>query len=259
MSNHERYLAEQKNKYLAYLGELAEYTQTKPEKARSRRRAAVAAAAAAAEPVPVLGQVRRGNGVGQHPTQHWPAAAEQQASAGLPQRQMPLMAWQNVETTRQEALPADTGARFYRQIQPSYDIHTLILDSAHRDTAQFPAANDFILKLSENIKNVALLRILKTEFYDTPAQSAYLYLNGYVKTYIGNDRNATVLGRIGPNAEHYPAVTGNILNDPYAYVFRPMEPRLNRFHIKLLDHNGALVTVSAPSVILTIALYCLPT
>ena len=150
-----------------------------------------------------------------------------------------------------------------------------MIDSDCRDTTLYPNANDFVVKLQDAIKMVAAIRILKTEFYQ-PSNSfgyfvlneakiplqlynvshAYLYLNGYKNTIIANDGNAALLGRIGPGMEMYPAITGDPLKDPFICVFRPIEGKLRRFHVKLLNADGSSYPVTNARVVLTIALYC---
>ncbi len=157
---------------------------------------------------------------------------------------------------------------------PTYRLQTLIIDSGHRDVNQYPNASDFVVKVQEVFKNVAAVRILRTEFYQ-PSNSfgyfvlneariplqlynvehAYLYLNGWISTSVANDTNVALFGRIGPGTEFYPAVSGDILQDPYVYFVNPVEPRLRRFHVKLLTHEGQPYPVNNARVVLTLAIY----
>lgn len=159
---------------------------------------------------------------------------------------------------------------------PKYRLYTLIIDSSHRDVATYPNASDFVVRVQEIFRNVAAVRILRTEFYQ-PSNSfgyfvlnemkvplqlynvehAYLYLNGYVSTMVANDTNVALFGRIGPGTEFYPAVTADVLQDPYIYVLNPVEPRLRKFHVKLLTHDGKPYPVNNARVVLTIAIYCM--
>jgi hypothetical protein len=164
-----------------------------------------------------------------------------------------------------------------RMIDSKYIVQTVILDSAHRNLLQFPNANDYVIKILEPLRNVAAVRLLKTEYFEPcstqgyfvmngvkiPLQSynldhAYLYLNGWINTIIANDTNTNLFGRVAPGVDTYPAVAGNIENDPYTYILRPSEPRLRRFHVRLLTHEGQLQAVTNARVILTLAFYCLP-
>lgn len=159
---------------------------------------------------------------------------------------------------------------------PTYRLYTLIIDSNHRDVNSYPNANDFVVRVQETFRNVAAVRVLRTEFYQ-PSNSfgyfvlnemkvplqlynvehAYLYLNGYISTAVANDTNVALFGRIGPGTEFYPAVTADIFQDPYIYAMNPVEPRLRKFHVKLLTHDGQQYPVNNARVVLTIAIYCM--
>lgn len=156
-----------------------------------------------------------------------------------------------------------------------YRIYNIIIDSDLRDQALYPDASDFVVRLQEPFKTVVALRILKTEFYQ-PSNSfgyfvlneakiplqlynvshAYLYLNGYINTAIVNEGNVALMGRIGPGMEMYPSVSGDPLKDPFIYVFRPVEGKLRRFHVKLVNADGSAYPVSNARVVLTVAVYC---
>lgn len=169
-----------------------------------------------------------------------------------------------------------TMDRYVATPTPKYRLYTLIVDSNHRDTNIYPNASDFVVRVQEVFRNVAAVRILRTEFYQ-PSNSfgyfvlnemkvplqlynvehAYLYLNGYISTAVANDTNVALFGRIGPGTEFYPAVTADILQDPYIFVMNPVEPRLRKFHVKLLTHDGNPYPVNNARVVLTIAIYCM--
>lgn len=156
-----------------------------------------------------------------------------------------------------------------------YRIVTVIIDSDFRDTTLYPNANDFVVRLQDAVKRVAAMRILKTEFYQ-PSNSfgyfvlneakiplqlynvshAYLYINGYTSTITANENNLALIGRIGPGMEMYPAVTGDPLKDPFIHVFRPMEGKMRRFHVKLVNADGSMYPVTNARVVLTLAFYC---
>lgn len=160
-------------------------------------------------------------------------------------------------------------------VSEEFKIYNIIIDSDLRDTGLYPDASDFVVRLQEPFKSVAAMRILKTEFYQ-PSNSfgyfvlneakiplqlynvshAYLYLNGYTNTAIVNEGNVALLGRIGPGMEMYPAVCGDPLKDPFIYVFRPIEGKLRRFHVKLVNADGSAYPVTNARVVLTIAVYC---
>lgn len=163
-----------------------------------------------------------------------------------------------------------------KYVQANLRIFNLIIDSDHRNRDLYPNANDFVLKLQNYMTNVAAVRILKTEFYQksdsigymvlndvhVPMQlynveHAYLYLNGYNNTMIANETNYALFGRIGPGTEMYPGISADPYKDPFVYVMRPVEPKLRRFHVRLLDSQGAPYPVENPRIILTLAVYCI--
>ena len=174
---------------------------------------------------------------------------------------------------RDESMPMMTMDRY---LSTKYRVYNIILDSTFRDLIHYPNANDFVVKLSEPLKNAVALRLLRTEFYQ-PSQtngyfvlnqvripiqlynieSAYLYINGYTSTNIANEVNTQFFGRIGAGTEVFPAVTGSISQDPYIYVMQPIEPRLKRFHIKLMQADGSLYAVDNARVVITLAVYCI--
>lgn len=163
-----------------------------------------------------------------------------------------------------------------RYIPSKFRIYNIILDSTFRDINVYPNANDFVVKLVEPVRNVVAIRLLRTEFYQpsnttgyfvmnevrVPLQlynisSAYLYINGYTSTNVANDTSTTFFGRMGPGTEIYPAVTGDPTLDPYIYVMNPVDPRLRRFHVKLLNADSSVYPVSDARVVITLAVYCL--
>lgn len=164
-----------------------------------------------------------------------------------------------------------------RYIPSRFRIYNIILDSTFRDLAAYPNANDFVVKLVEPLRNVVAIRLLRTEFYQPsnttgyfvlnevriPLQvynniaNAYLYLNGYTSTNVANDTSTTFFGRIGPGTEIYPAITGDPTLDPYIYIMQPIEPKLRRFHVKLMNADRSDYAVTNARVIITLAVYCL--
>jgi hypothetical protein len=162
-----------------------------------------------------------------------------------------------------------------RHVPAKFRILNIIIDSDHRNIAQYPDSNNFVVKLQENLVNIAAIRVLKTEFYQpstsfgyfvlnemkVPLQlynveHAYLYLNGYINTAVANDMNVALFGRIGPGTDIYPAITADPYKDPYIYVMRPVEPKMRRFHVKLLKADGSAYPVNNARVVLTLAVYC---
>lgn len=163
-----------------------------------------------------------------------------------------------------------------RYLPNGFRVSTVLLDSAFRDTSMYPHANQFVVKLADAFRDVVALRLLRTEFYQpsnttgyfvlnevrVPLQlynieSAYLYLNGYQSMQVANEQSTSFFGRVGPGTEMYPAVTGDIRQDPLAYMFMPAEPKLRRFQVKLLKADGSLYNVKNARVVVTLAVYCL--
>lgn len=172
--------------------------------------------------------------------------------------------------------PSNFGLTMDTYLPTRYIVRNVILDSTFRDVIASPNANDFVVRLTEPLTNVAALRILRTEFFQpsnstgyfvingtsVPLQlynieSAYLYLNGYISTTVANDTNTIFFGRIGPGTETYPAVTGDITQDPFIYILQPMEPRMRRFHVKLLQADGSTYQVNDARVVIHLAVYCM--
>lgn len=160
----------------------------------------------------------------------------------------------------------------------TYDVRTLVLDSNLRNMQYEVSPCDFIIYLPESLRKVALIRIIRTELYQsgntmgyfvlndvkiplqtTTIEHAYLAINDYAKMIIGNGAtNVNVLGRIGPGSEIYPPACADVLQDPHTYVFRPVEPKLQRFHVRLLNHNGTpYESINNGRIIITLAAYCI--
>jgi len=158
----------------------------------------------------------------------------------------------------------------------AYNVRTIILDSNLRNLQYDSSSSDFIIHLPESLRKVALIRIIRTELYQSgntmgyfilndvkiPLQTtsidhAYLVLNDYAKMIVGNGAtNVNVLGRIGPGSEIYPPSCTDVHQDPHTYVFRPIEPKLQRFHVRLLNHDGSPYGISNGRIIITLAAYC---
>jgi hypothetical protein len=149
-----------------------------------------------------------------------------------------------------------------RYVPSRYRIFNMIIDSEHRDKTAYPDATNFVVKLQETLRDVAAIRTMRTEFYlsndkTVHLEPAYLYLNGYISTIVANDTSVALFGRIGPGTDMYPAVTGDPFKDPYVYLMRPVEPRMKRFHVGLLTHDGQPYPTTDIRVVLILAVYCL--
>ena len=243
LRNRDQYTAETKQRLMSRLGQLAEYTQV------------------------------QGNGVIQRPSHRGRASTGTMGTMGA----MGAMgAGFNGGGQEYNGGNVMIGTHV-RPTQIVYNVRTLILDSNLRNFQYDVNANDFVIHLPDALRKVAVIRILRTEFYQSaetmgyfvlndvriPLQTstiehAYLALNEYAKLTIGNGAaNVNVLGRIGPGSEIFPAPAADVMQDPFAYVFRPIEPKLQRFHVRLLNHDGSLYGVNGARVVLTLAAYCL--
>ena len=164
-----------------------------------------------------------------------------------------------------------------------YKVTNVIIDSSFRDQSSYPLANDFVVYVGELLKNVVAIRILKTEFTQstnsssyfvinsisiplqvTTGNSAYLYLNNYDKNVVTDGTSGasssanTFFGRIAPGSEIYPAINGNVFDDPFTYILNPPAPKMSRFHIKLLNPDRSLFSLqdNTSQLVITLAVYC---
>tara|TARA_B000000475_G_scaffold35428_1_gene26595 strand:+ start:3580 stop:4206 length:627 start_codon:yes stop_codon:yes gene_type:complete len=153
----------------------------------------------------------------------------------------------------------------------------LVLDSEDRDKTIYPSPSDFILKTIEVFKHVVAVRLIRTEYTYTDTQfdlvsvnnqnipfqfykpvHAFIYFNGYNKIKIANKLTTPIFSQISPGIENLPPCNDNIKLDPYAYIINPIEEKLDRFEIKLLNNNGQTININNPDkirLILTFAIY----
>lgn len=157
-----------------------------------------------------------------------------------------------------------------------YKQHIVVLDSDDRDKSIYPDVNHWVLKLSSHIKNAIAIRLIRAEYTTTesfstllinnqqvPIQvfntvSAFISLNDYRKLRLGNEEEVSIFSQISPGIEVMPPVTNNFLVDPYAYVFNPIEQKLRKFQVKLVNSRGELIPFDDHSkirIILTLAVY----
>jgi len=148
-----------------------------------------------------------------------------------------------------------------RQVQLSnYKIYQVLLDSNDRNKTAYPILNHFVLKVATPFRNVFAIRILKSELlYHSLSlgNGIYLNLNDY-KLLIRNEQqdSLALFGRITPGVCDYHCVTTNILDDPYTHILNPMEPKLQRFEMKLYDQDNLPKQDSHFNLILHVALFC---
>lgn len=119
--------------------------------------------------------------------------------------------------------------------------------------------------MTEPFKDVLGIRLLRSELYSSeasesglpPNAGAYIALNDYKRIYRNRDvDNMPIFARIPGGIYDTPALTSSDpLSDPYTYVFRPVEPKLGRFHLKLVQPNGELLQDSTLTMVLHLALY----
>lgn len=153
----------------------------------------------------------------------------------------------------------------------------LVLDSEDRDKNIYTSPSDFILKTIEVFKNVIAVRLIRSEYtyidskfdlvsvnnQNIPFQfykpvHAFIYFNGYNKIKIANKLTVPIFSQISPGIENLPPCNDNIKLDPYAYIINPIEPKLDKFEIKLLNNNGNVININNPDkirLILTFAIY----
>jgi hypothetical protein len=153
----------------------------------------------------------------------------------------------------------------------------IIIDSNARNKDQYALPNDFVINISETLKNVIVLRLLRTEYLlndaafttalinnqPVPLQlfkhiQAFVYLNGYSKIKLANKMTVPIFSQLSAGVETLPASNDNLKLDPYAYILNPIEEKLDKFHVKILDELGNKISIIDPDkirVILTLAIY----
>jgi hypothetical protein len=177
---------------------------------------------------------------------------------------------------KKENKPVTIGKEINFNINNKYRQQIVVIDSNDRDKTKFPLINDFVLNLSESIKNVIVIRLLRTEYtidqYYTnmiinqnriPIQisrpfTSYVYLNGYKKVNIANGINNEIFSQLSAGIEMLPPISTNFFYDPYAIVMNPIEKRLKRFHIKIMNGEGNKIDIpkeSTARLILTLSIF----
>jgi len=153
----------------------------------------------------------------------------------------------------------------------------IIIDSNARNKDLYVLPNDFVINISETLKNVIVLRLLRTEYLlndaafttalinnqPVPLQlfkhiNAFIYLNGYSKLRLANKMTIPIFSQLSAGIENLPNINNNIKLDPYAYVLNPIVEKFDSFHIQILDENGDKIPIIDPNkirLILTIAVY----
>lgn len=153
----------------------------------------------------------------------------------------------------------------------------IVIDSNTRDKNDYLLPNDFIITLSEVLKNVIAIRLIRSEYLINDASfttalinnqpvplqlfkhiQAFIYLNGYEKIKLANKMTIPIFSQLSAGVETLPPSNDDIRFDPYAYILNPRNEKLDKFHIKILDGNGEKINISDPDkirIILTLAIY----
>lgn len=142
----------------------------------------------------------------------------------------------------------------------NYKIYQFIIDANDRNKSQYPDINNFVIKSTESFKNVFGIRLLKSELNfisNVLGKGMYIYLNDYKLIHRHETQDGLKLfARINPGVENNVCVTNHILDDPYTYILNPMEPKLQRFEVKLYDHTNTLITDKQFNLVLQLAIFC---
>tara|TARA_Y100000389_G_scaffold128022_3_gene125410 strand:+ start:6677 stop:7285 length:609 start_codon:yes stop_codon:yes gene_type:complete len=165
-----------------------------------------------------------------------------------------------------------------KSLSNQYKQQIIVLDSEDRDKTKNPSINDFVLNLAESLKNVLVLRLIRSEYTieeyyasmiinqnRVPIQffksfTTYVYLNGYKKIQIANGTNNEIFSQVSAGIEVLPPISANFFYDPYSIVMNPIEKKIKRFDIKLLDGKGTKIDIpndSTGRLILTLAVFTL--
>ena len=144
-------------------------------------------------------------------------------------------------------------------------------------------STDFSLKIGDGdgvLKNVVAIRPLRFEYYSSNVDNvaselvingvsipletyslsdpgALLYLNGWQRVRTTNQNVSTsVFHKLKTGIESFPGISASCyLQDPYVYVLRPTEKKLDRFDIKLFKPDFTSITTE-PLFIAYLAVYC---
>lgn len=145
-----------------------------------------------------------------------------------------------------------------RQVRTAqYKIHQVLIDS---NDSKNNNNGDFVIKLATPLRNVFAVRLLKSELlYSFPNmnEGIYLYLNGY-KLLIRSEQKDTIdlFARINIGITNFQCVTTNILDDPYTYILNPIQLKLDRFDVKVLNDNNKVRSENSFNLVLHLAIFC---
>tara|TARA_B110000261_G_scaffold157814_1_gene193362 strand:+ start:3917 stop:4510 length:594 start_codon:yes stop_codon:yes gene_type:complete len=153
----------------------------------------------------------------------------------------------------------------------------IVIDSNTRNKDDYLLPNEFVITLSEILKQVIAVRLIRTEYLinepsfttalinnqPVPLQlfkhiQAYIYLNGYEKIKLANKMTIPIFSQLSAGVETLPPSNDNIKFDPYAYILNPRNEKLDKFHIKILDSQGDKIPIIDPDkirLIITLAIY----
>jgi hypothetical protein len=149
-----------------------------------------------------------------------------------------------------------------KQVELSnYKIYQFIIDSNDRNKSAYPNLNEFVIKATEPFKKVFAIRLLRSElnYLSTVLGRGgiYIYLNNYKLIFRNEQQDGlNLFARINPGVENNVCVTTNILDDPYTYILNPLDPKLQRFEVKLFDHQNKLFDDKNFTLVLQLAIFC---
>lgn len=170
------------------------------------------------------------------------------------------------------------GKQMNMNVGNQYRQEVVVIDSNDRDKTKYPLVNDFVVNLSESIKNVLVIRLLRSEYTIDEAYAnliinnqkvpinifktfiAFVYMNGYSKIRVANETNSNFFSQISAGIDVKPSMTNNFFYDPYAVVMNPIEKSLKRFHVKICDSEGNVIPIKSDSttrLILTLGIFTL--
>lgn len=164
-----------------------------------------------------------------------------------------------------QQVPSDIGMSMNKILKERFKVVNIVIDTSERDIVNYPNIYDFVVNMAEPFKDVLGIRLLRTELYSSlasetglpPNAGAYVALNDYKRIYRSREQdNIPLFARIPGGVYDSPALNGcDPLSDPYTHVFRPIEPKLGRFHVRMLRPNGEPLQDNSLTMVLHLALY----
>lgn len=130
-----------------------------------------------------------------------------------------------------------------RQVmQSDYRIYQFIIDANDRNKTLYPTLKQFVIKTAEPFKNVFAIRLMRSELLYVSGvlgKGLYVSLNNYKQLYRNETQDSiNMFARINPGIDQYANTTTNTLDDPYTHVLNPVDPKLQRFEVRLYDFSN---------------------